>query len=256
MDYQAGSFPLGRIFGIPIRLHCECSLVASHCCLLGVQQHNPDTFSTPCTTGLFLLFLVLQVLASIRPNSLWPLYWFLILGPILLVTVLLHELGHCLAARSVGGTAHSILLWPLGGLAYIGSHNKGPKADVWVAVAGPLTHVPMTAFWVLMLLVATYVAYGTTHITLVWPAYLTIHNLGVAVCVGAVVLNISLFAFNLLVPAYPLDGGRILVGSLLSCGVAVRTTALITCGLAVPLAIGIIVFGGRSLDFVHYMGAH
>eukprot|EP00879_Flechtneria_rotunda_P015871 GHRR01016598.1.p1 GENE.GHRR01016598.1~~GHRR01016598.1.p1 ORF type:complete len:142 (+),score=17.80 GHRR01016598.1:293-718(+) len=46
------------------------------------------------------------------------------------------------------------------------------------------------------------------------------------------------------------DGGRILVGSLLSCGVAVRTTALITCGLAVPLAIGIIVFGGITFSVI------
>lgn len=53
-------------------------------------------------------------------------YWFLILGPILLFTVLTHELGHCMAARQVGGHAESILLWPLGGLAYIG-HNQGPK---------------------------------------------------------------------------------------------------------------------------------
>ena len=45
----------------------------------------------------------------------WVLLWFLALGPVLLATILIHELGHCLAARSVGGTAESILLWPLGG---------------------------------------------------------------------------------------------------------------------------------------------
>eukprot|EP00879_Flechtneria_rotunda_P010141 GHRR01010599.1.p2 GENE.GHRR01010599.1~~GHRR01010599.1.p2 ORF type:complete len:200 (+),score=40.60 GHRR01010599.1:1064-1663(+) len=75
-------------------------------------------------------FTVHPVFAVPNCYSLLLQYWFLILGPILLVTVLLHELGHCLAARSVGGTAHSILLWPLGGLAYIGSHNKGPKGKL------------------------------------------------------------------------------------------------------------------------------
>ena len=50
----------------------------------------------------------------------------LIYGPILLVSVLLHELGHSLAARRCGSETHGILLWPLGGLAFIG-HSSGPK---------------------------------------------------------------------------------------------------------------------------------
>lgn len=60
---------------------------------------------------------------------------------------------------------------------------------MWVAVAGPLTHVPMTGFWVAMLVAATYVAYGNTNISLGWPYALTVHTLGVAVCVGAVVVS-------------------------------------------------------------------
>lgn len=73
----------------------------------------------------------------------------LVYGPILFLTVLVHEFGHSLAARSVGGNAHTILLWPLGGLAYC-SHDAGPKADLWVTFAGPLTHVPQIGFWVLI----------------------------------------------------------------------------------------------------------
>jgi Zn-dependent protease len=75
---------------------------------------------------LFIVFLALQVVGSILYGGLWPLYWFLLLGPILLFTVLIHELGHSLAARQVGGKVEGILLWPLGGLAFIG-HDKGPK---------------------------------------------------------------------------------------------------------------------------------
>lgn len=51
------------------------------------------------------------------------------------------------ACGTQGGQVQGILLWPLGGLAFIG-HTAGPKADMWVAVAGPLTHAPMVAFWV------------------------------------------------------------------------------------------------------------
>lgn len=67
------------------------------------------------------------------------LYWFVLLGPVLLLTVLVHELGHCLAARQVGGSATGILLWPLGGLAYIG-HAAGPKGGRWQT--GCLVNVP------------------------------------------------------------------------------------------------------------------
>lgn len=62
-------------------------------------------------------------------------------------------------------------------------------ADMWVAVAGPLTHIPMTLFWICMLVAATYAAYGTTHIQLAWPWPLTVKNLGVAVCVGSVLVS-------------------------------------------------------------------
>lgn len=58
------------------------------------------------------------------------LLWFLLLGPVLLLTVLIHELGHCLAARSVGSEVQGILLWPLGGLAFIGK-TPGPKGKWW-----------------------------------------------------------------------------------------------------------------------------
>ena len=57
------------------------------------------------------------------------LYTILLYGPILFFTVLVHELGHCLACRQIGGEAHSILLWPLGGLAFIG-HEAGTKTKI------------------------------------------------------------------------------------------------------------------------------
>lgn len=61
------------------------------------------------------------------------LLWFILLGPVLLVTILIHELGHCLAARSIGGVVEGILLWPLGGLAFIG-HTAGPKGTLSTAL--------------------------------------------------------------------------------------------------------------------------
>ncbi|GFH15255.1 uncharacterized protein HaLaN_11450, partial [Haematococcus lacustris] len=181
----------------------------------------------------------------------WMLLWFLLLGPVLLFTVLIHELGHCFGARSVGGVVQGILLWPLGGLAFIG-HTAGPKADMWVAIAGPLTHLPMTGFWLAMLAVATHAATGSWEISLALPDP-SGAGLGQALCAGAVVMNLSMLAFNLLVPAYPLDGGRLLVDALLVAGVDDVLTARITLGLAVPLAIGVCVFGIVVFEMVTIM---
>ena len=59
--------------------------------------------------------------------------------------VLLHEFGHALACRSVGGKAERIVLWPLGGVAYV-SPPQRPGATLWSIVAGPLVKSvsPMT----------------------------------------------------------------------------------------------------------------
>lgn len=59
----------------------------------------------------------------------------------------MHELGHCLAARKVGATVDGILLWPLGGLAYV-AHDGDPSSDLQIALAGPLTHGPQAVAWV------------------------------------------------------------------------------------------------------------
>lgn len=186
---SGSSLPLGSIAGIPVRLHVT-----------------------------FPLLFVMGLLAEAASYS-WSgasVGWAAIMyGPVLLGTVLLHELGHCLAARQAGGHADGILLWPLGGLAYI-AHASGPKADLFIALAGPATHIPQFLVWFACLFPAYHAAYGSWSVSLAIPP--PQQHFGLAVVAGACQLNLALAAFNLLLPAYPLDGGRIFADLLLLAG--------------------------------------
>ena len=155
-------------------------------------------------------------------------------------TVLVHELGHCVATRRLGAPVHGILLWPLGGLAFVG-HTASPRDDLLVAAAGPLTHLPQVAFWIVLELITTVIM--TKRAFLTWNTWPPSNNLWFAVVTAAVSLNVALFAFNLLLPVYPLDGGRVLADALLMCGVPVRTAAFIVGGVGAALGVAIIIYG-------------
>ena len=58
----------------------------------------------------------------------------------------------------IGADVHGILLWPLGGLAFVG-HSGTPARDIFVAVSGPLTHIPMFLVWFSALAIASHVIY-------------------------------------------------------------------------------------------------
>jgi Zn-dependent protease len=97
-------------------------------CLRQVRHTLRDPLAPPPAVTFPLLF-VMGLLAEATRYD-WDgaaVGWAaLMYGPILLLTVAIHELGHSLAARHVGGQAEGILLWPLGGLAYV-AHTCGPK---------------------------------------------------------------------------------------------------------------------------------
>jgi len=114
----------------------------------------------------------------------------------LFAVVLLHEYGHALACRQVGGTADHIVLWPLGGVAYVDPPPR-PGATLWSITAGPLVNV-------VLLLIITIAGISVKNLG-VWPAFPNLHALMRALWY----INFGLLIFNLL-PIYPLDGGQIL----------------------------------------------
>jgi Zn-dependent protease len=114
----------------------------------------------------------------------------------LFAIVLMHEFGHQLACRQVGGKTHDIVLWPLGGVAYV-SPPQRPGAQLWSIAAGPLVNVVLLPVLLLPVLANVQFGWADLHPN----AYELLRNI--------LFINIGLLIFNLL-PVYPLDGGQIL----------------------------------------------
>lgn len=114
----------------------------------------------------------------------------------LFAIVTMHEFGHALACRQVGGQAHEIVLWPLGGIAFI-SPPQRPGATLWSIAAGPLVNVVLVPLFFGLFLGAEHLGWGEAYPDLA------------RFLIDMVWLNVVLLAFNVL-PIYPLDGGQML----------------------------------------------
>ena len=133
---------------------------------------------------------------SVRRSRYSSIAWNVAEYVALFSVVTLHEFGHALACRQVGGTANRIVLWPLGGVAYIDPPAR-PAATLWSIAAGPLVNVILAG-----------VSYELTMWA--WDSgwKLTAPN-AYRLLWSVLAINLGLLVFNLL-PIYPLDGGQIL----------------------------------------------
>src|SRR6185436_17984782 len=165
MPTRKGSIQLFRLFGIDVYLHWSWFLVLLY------EANNQR--------GLY-------------GSMLWNI--FEVLG--LFLIVLMHEFGHALACRQVGGQANQIVLWPFGGVAYVAPPQR-PGATLWSIAAGPLVNVVLLP----ILLGAVWIG-GS----LGWPQS---HPDVFSLFRALFVMNAVILVFNLL-PVYPLDGGQIL----------------------------------------------
>ena len=163
-----GSIRLFRVFGITVFLHWSWFAVAAY------------EFQT--RYGIFA--------SHAYSSVLWNVFEYLGLFAI----VLLHEFGHSLSCRQVGGQADRIVLWPLGGVAYVAPPQR-PGATLWCIAAGPLVNVALFPVFLL--------AWKLTadNPAVPFDVALLLFNLGS--------INTMLLIFNML-PVYPLDGGQIL----------------------------------------------
>lgn len=155
------------------------------------------------------------------------------IGSVLLVaSVLAHELGHAVAARRRGLHVGGVTLFALGGATELGGHGRTPREELAVAATGPWISIVIAA-------AAGLVATGAERL----PAGETAAAVGLlAGLIGW--LNLGLAAFNLL-PAAPLDGGRILHAVLWRGMRDRRRATLITSVLGIGAGIALIVLSVR-----------
>jgi Zn-dependent protease len=119
---------------------------------------------------------------------------------VLFGVVLLHELGHSLVAQRFGIRVLDITLWPLGGMARMSAIPENSRVEGLVAIAGPAVN------FALALLALPFASWNPDQ--LLAPIWAPVATFG-DVAAKFVVLNLGLGVFNLL-PAFPMDGGRIL----------------------------------------------
>lgn len=160
--------PVGTLFGIKVRLHF-----------------------------LLLIFWAFQLnqflKEDVTPREAF-IFW-LIVTALSFVIIYLHELGHCFAARKVGGSANEVLLWPLGGLAFT-QYPQTWRNTLFVVGCGPLVNVAIAILAVPIFLLAE-----RSNPTLPFNNYYR------AIHIAFHDWNLVMLVFNL-IPLFPLDGGQ------------------------------------------------
>ena len=162
--------------------------------------------------------------------------------------IVLHELGHAMAARHYGIPTKDITLLPIGGLARLERMPEDPKQELVVAIAGPLVNVALAMVCIVgIALLAglsnlhSIMSRGVDDLGFVTENYQAVPTLSQTALIGAgflskmLVVNIVLVVFNLL-PAFPMDGGRVLRALLamkMNYVSATQTAASVGQGMAI-----------------------
>lgn len=171
MKITNNSLELGTVKSIPIRIHWS-----------------------------FILIIAYVVYMQLKEGSDWiEALWAVLFVLSLFACVTLHELGHAMAALRYGVHTRSITLYPIGGVAMLEHIPEKPLHELVVAAAGPLVNV------VIALLIGTYLWFS--------PIEYRLEDLATAIDANNFLLhfagvNVILVLFNIL-PAFPMDGGRI-----------------------------------------------
>lgn len=175
--FEKGTIQLAVIAGIPIRLHWSFMLI-----FLWVG-YNAWVEHLPLKTFLFLELYVL----------------------ILFTCVVLHEYGHALVARKYGHKTRDILLTPIGGIARLESISEKPIQELLIAVAGPAVNFLIVI--ILFIYLFTIGGYSISNMGMIISSEFWQYNNDLVPLIMKSNLILGVFNF---IPAFPMDGGRIL----------------------------------------------
>jgi Zn-dependent protease/CBS domain-containing protein len=195
-----------------------------------------------------LLILFILVLNWQQQRSLTSAVGGLIFILVIFGCIVLHELGHALTARKYGIRTRDITLLPIGGLARLERMPDVPIQELWVALAGPAVNAGIAA-----------VLFLGERLVGMHPATESFHWVGGSFLNKLMVVNFWLVAFNL-IPAFPMDGGRVLRALLATRLEYTRATLLAArIGQAIAWMLGLIgLFTDPFLLFISlfvWMGA-
>lgn len=209
------SWTIARVKGIPIRLHPTFLIALPFFAYVMAMDH----FAT--------------VAGGLNPAA---LAWGGLLALALFASVTLHELAHSVVALRFGVAVRDITLLPIGGVSALAVPPKDGRAEFWITFVGPLTNFALAA----PLLAAS------------WLGLVPASPVGLAMFVSWMGwMNLTLGAFNLFLPAFPMDGGRI-VRALLArrMGHTRATRVAVALGGASAIAMGIIGLATSNLILV------
>jgi len=191
---------------------------------------------------LYIIIAVSELLSASKQGSIGLPYAATMMG-VLFALVLLHEFGHCLACRLVGGQADRVLMWPLGGLAMCSPPHRW-KAALITTLGGPGVNAVLAPVFALAL-VAAGAEWSTVFFNPFHPqeALSKVYQYGThwqAWLWAAHAMNLLLLAFNVLLPMYPMDGGRI-VQEILWWRLGYKRSMVIAVnvGLAAAVVVGV-----------------
>lgn len=190
----------------------------------------------------FLLLIAWIVIQNLRAGAATgPIIWTLLFVCAIFLCVILHELGHALAARRYGIRTRDITLYPIGGVARLESIPRKPKEELVVALAGPLVNLVIAGLllpWANVPLLAgneTEIQIGPGNFIFAFA-----------------MVNAWLAVFNL-VPAFPMDGGRVF-RAVLSFWMDRAKATRVAAAFGQVIAVGFIFLGFYVNPFLVFIG--
>lgn len=211
-----GSFKLGNIAGIDVFLHWTFSLLI-----------------------IYIVFINYKA----GQNTI-QIAWSVLFILCVFATVLLHELGHAVTAKKFNIKTYNIILLPIGGIASLEKLPEKPSEELMVALAGPMVNI------VLALLLSIFIQYPNNSVEMIAQLSGGINSNNFLLTFF--LANMVLALFNL-IPAFPMDGGRML-RAVLSYQLKRNVATKIAARIGQIVAIGFIVLGFSYNPFLIFIG--